>query len=267
MPESPTDRPALDAVRLAQVPGWRIEILDSTPSTNAIVADRARAGEPAGLVVTTEHQTAGRGRLDRGWEMPPRAALASSVLLRPDLPAARWPWLPLMTGVAVARALRVQGYDAAVKWPNDVLIGAAGSVGHKVCGILLERVETDLGPAAVVGIGLNTSLSAAELPVPTATSLALASAGAVDRTAVLVELLTQLARAYRELADRPAELFTAYADLSATVGAEVRAELPDGRVITGRATGVDDLGRLLIDAGGREHAVAAGDVVHARLMG
>ena len=115
-------------------------MLPETPSTNAVCADRARDGEPAGLVVTTEHQYAGRGRLDRVWEMPPRAALALSVLLRPDLPGARWPWLPLMTGVAVADTV-----GGRVKWPNDVLLGPGL---RKVCGILVERIET--GPKGAV---------------------------------------------------------------------------------------------------------------------
>ena len=66
MPEDETDRPPLDPDRLA-APGWRVEVTEASPSTNADLAARARAGEPAGLVVVTEHQTAGRGRLDRVW--------------------------------------------------------------------------------------------------------------------------------------------------------------------------------------------------------
>ena len=63
------------------------DVEEATPSTNAALAARARDGEEPGLVLVTEHQTAGRGRLDRVWETPPRASLTFSVLLRPDLPA------------------------------------------------------------------------------------------------------------------------------------------------------------------------------------
>ena len=68
-------RPSLDNERLAAgPPGLAVEVVEATPSTNAVVAERARAGAPEGLVVVTEHQTAGGGRLDRVWVTPPRAA-------------------------------------------------------------------------------------------------------------------------------------------------------------------------------------------------
>lgn len=258
---SATSRPPLDPARLA-VPGWSVEILPETPSTNAVLSARARAGAPAGSVVTTEHQIAGRGRLDRGWTMPPRAALAVSALLRPDgVPAERWPWLPLMTGVAVAGTLRDLGYAAGLKWPNDVLID-----GRKVCGILVERVETPTGPAAVVGVGLNTSLAADELPVPTATSLEIESGTPVDRTEVLAALLGRLTAAYDSWLASPDRLEADYRALSVTVGEQVRAELPDGSVLAGRATAIDRHGRLVIAHDGKETPVGAGDVVHARLV-
>jgi BirA family biotin operon repressor/biotin-[acetyl-CoA-carboxylase] ligase len=248
---------SLDAARLGALePTWRVEILAETPSTNAVCSERARAGGPAGLVITTEHQYAGRGRLDRVWEMPPRAALATSVLLRPELPAARWPWLPLMAGVAVARTV-----GGRVKWPNDVLLGPELK---KVCGILVERIETADGPAAIVGIGINTSLAAEELPVPTATSLRIERGADVDRTEVLVELLGNLSSAYALLHDDPAHLAGEYLALSATIGRRVRAELPGGKDLTGTAIGVDEHGRLLLDVAGETTAVGAGDIVHLR---
>src|SRR5919112_427923 len=76
--------------RALEPDGWRVEVLPAVGSTNAVVAERAGAGEPAGLVVVAEAQTAGRGRLDRSWTSPPRAGLTLSVLLRPDLPPVQW---------------------------------------------------------------------------------------------------------------------------------------------------------------------------------
>jgi BirA family transcriptional regulator, biotin operon repressor / biotin---[acetyl-CoA-carboxylase] ligase len=243
-----------------------VEILPATPSTNAVLAQRARDGAPEGLVLVTEHQTAGRGRLDRTWETPARSALTFSALLRPpeaQVPPQRWPWLPLLAGLAVTSTLRQEGYAAGVKWPNDVLIaGADGD--RKVCGILVERIETSQGPAAVVGIGLNTSLTAAELPVPTATSLAIESGADVDRSALLAHLLRSLFGHYADWVADPEPLRAAYAGASVTLGRRVRAELPGGEVLEGTAVAIDATGRVVVGTDAGERAVGAGDVVHLR---
>ena len=247
-PYGDLDRPPLHVRALSRAlepDGWRLEVLPAVGSTNAVVAERARAGAPAGLVVVTEHQVAGRGRLDRAWVSPPRAGLTLSVLLRPDLPTERWPWLPLWGGVAVARTLREQtGVDAVLKWPNDVLVS-----GRKLCGLL---AEVPAAGAVVLGIGLNVTTRVDELPRPDATSLALEGATTTDRDTVLRALL-------RSLGDVLAEGSPdGYRALCSTIGAPVRVELPGGRSVQGTAQAVDDAGRLVVDGVG----YAAGDVVH-----
>lgn len=255
----PADRPALDPSALV-VPGWRVEVLAESPSTNVAVAARALAGEPAGLVLAAEHQTAGRGRLDRTWVTPARAALTFSALLAPSgVPLERWPWLPLLSGLAVLDGVRrCTGVAATLKWPNDVLVD-----GRKVAGILLQRVECPAGPMAVVGVGVNVSSTRDELPVPTATSLELAGAAAVDRTALLAGVLESLTAGY-DAWRAGADPRTEYAAACSTVGRAVRVELPGESALEGRAVGVDAEGRLEVFAGGRVRALAAGDVVHVR---
>jgi BirA family biotin operon repressor/biotin-[acetyl-CoA-carboxylase] ligase len=229
--------------------GWRVEVLAATESTNAVVADRARAGEPAGLVVVAEQQTAGRGRLGRSWISPPRAGLTFSVLLRPTLPLARWGWVPLLTGVAVARGLRARtGLDAVVKWPNDVLVS-----GRKVCGVLAEVAAPG---AAVVGIGLNVTTRRDELPHDGATSLQLEGSDTTDRDTILRAVLRELSVVSTD--DDAAR--DGYRQLCATLGATVRVELPAGPPVTGIAEAVDDDGRLVVDG----TPYGAGDVVHLR---
>jgi BirA family biotin operon repressor/biotin-[acetyl-CoA-carboxylase] ligase len=236
-----------------------VEIRDRADSTNALVAERARSGEPEWLVLVAEHQVAGRGRLDRTWETPDRAALTFSVLLRPRVGADRWPWLPLLTGYAVGAALRGAGVDACLKWPNDVTVHDL-----KVAGILLERIETPDGPAAVVGIGVNVSQTAEELPVGTATSLLLQGSDP-DRTLLLGAVLDSLAEQYDVWqASGGGSLAASYQRVCTTVGSEVRVDLPTGTTLAGLAAGVDDDGRLLVETGARTVAVAAGDVVHVR---
>ncbi|MGH3369974.1 MAG: biotin--[acetyl-CoA-carboxylase] ligase, partial [Nocardioidaceae bacterium] len=151
---------------------------------------------------------------------------------------------------------------AQVKWPNDVLLED-----RKLAGILLERVDTADGPAAVVGIGLNVTLRESERPHPAATSLALEGAATTDRVTVLAAILRELATRYQTwyAADGdPSTLLPDYTELSATFGREVRAELPDGTTLTGRATGLDPDGRLVIQTPTGPHLLAAADVTHLR---
>lgn len=262
MPLDETSRVAVDPSSVA-APGWRVEVLAESPSTNALVARRAREGVPAGLVVVAEHQTAGRGRLDRTWVTPPGAALTFSLLVAPDrVPAARWPWLPLVTGLAVTDGVRrAAGVDATLKWPNDVLVR-----GRKVAGILVERVEGPAGPVAVVGVGLNVSTSREELPVGTATSLALSGATSLDRSVLLGAVLEAFTARYDGWVSAAGQgLRASYARACSTIGRQVLVALPTGATLHGVAVGVDDEGRLLVDDGSRVHVLGAGDVVHVRL--
>ncbi|MFI6519951.1 biotin--[acetyl-CoA-carboxylase] ligase [Spirillospora sp. NPDC050679] len=280
-PYGDLDRPPLNEQALRRTlvrPGgfWRgIEVVEETGSTNADLADAAREGAPEGTVLVTEVQTAGRGRLGRPWTAPPRSGLMFSMLLRPAVPAARLGWAPLLTGVAAATAVRrmterVAGgdfgeargdraVDVRLKWPNDLLVGD-----RKLAGVLAEKVDD----ALVIGIGLNVGLRAAELPVPTATSLAVEGAPLSDRAPLLRAILREFGTWYREWTALDGDpetsgLRTAYKDLCATLGREVRVQLPGDRSLTGVARDVDGAGRLVVG----DEAVSAGDVVHVRRTG
>ncbi len=260
------DRPPLDAKALEAAlvsPGgfWAdIVVSETTTSTNADLADAARSGAPEGTVHTTDHQVAGRGRLDRSWDSPEGAGIAVSVLLRPtEVPAGRWVWLPLLVGLAVAATVEECGVEAGLKWPNDVEVD-----GRKIAGILLERVDTADGPAAVAGVGLNVSMRADERPVENATSLVLEDATETDRTVVLRQLLRNLEalyRAWREAGGDPdAGIRASYRRRCVSLGSRVTVAMPDGSTLEGEAQDVDDLGRLVIDG----TPVSAGDITHVR---
>jgi BirA family biotin operon repressor/biotin-[acetyl-CoA-carboxylase] ligase len=275
-------RPPLraDALRSALVapsgPFARLEVSGRTGSTNADVV-RAAGADPGAWpdlsVLTTDHQEAGRGRLDRTWTTPARAAVAVSVLCRPGVPQARWSWLPLLTGAAVVDALRrVAGVDAGVKWPNDVLVRDPDGEARKVCGVLAEVLPAaDPADAAVVlGIGLNVTQARQELPVATATSLALAGAATTDRDTVLRAVLRSLAAAYGRWTAAGGDVTDSgvaaeVREVCWTLGRDVRVELPGGGVLAGHAEQLDDEGRLVVRlADGGVRVVAAGDVLHAR---
>lgn len=251
MQTDPRARLDQEALQAAAGPPWTVRLYDALDSTNAVAASAPERN----LVVVAEHQQAGRGRLDRVWVTPPGAALTFTAVVDPSIEDQWWPLLPLATGLAVARAT-----GAVLKWPNDVLIED-----HKVCGILIERVQTRTGPLAVVGVGINVSQTREELPVDHATSLLLAGRP-TDRTELFGEVLTGIRRNVAQLASSPHSLMGSYRHLCSTLGQQVRVELPHGESLVGRATDLDPHGRLMVDAGveGGVVAVAAGDVVHVR---
>ena len=244
---------------------WQVEVVPQTGSTNADLAARARAGEPAGLVLVTDHQVAGRGRLGRTWTAPAGSSIAMSVLLRPERDPVHWTWLPLLAGLAVADSLRaVAGVPAVLKWPNDVLVDGA-----KICGILAERVDSPAGAggaACVLGMGINVHLTADQLPVPTATSLALLRPGETFvRADIIATVLATLALLYHRWEDgRDAPLISEYEARCATLGRPVRVHRPDGSTVEGEAVGVDAEGRLRVRTAGQIVVFAAGDVTHLR---
>ncbi len=248
-----------------------VDVVGQTGSTNADVAAAAASGAAQGLVVVAESQTAGRGRLDRAWLSPPQAGLTFSVLLRPAAPRQLWGWLPLLAGLSVARAIAGVGeVETALKWPNDVLVGAQR---RKIAGVLAEVS----GDAVVLGIGVNVSTRRDELPragdgqpgalQPGATSLAIEGAVCTDRTPVLVAILRTLAEAYAGWLGGD-DVREAYLMRCETVGQSVRVDYPDGRTLTGNAVDVDDAGRLVVLGPGEIRIpVAAGDVIHLRAYG
>ncbi|MDD7939983.1 biotin--[acetyl-CoA-carboxylase] ligase [Actinomycetospora lutea] len=264
-----------DALRRALGPPsgpWAsIEVVASTGSTNADLLARAGGPDraPDRTVRVAEHQDAGRGRRDRVWEDRAGEGLTFSVLLRPrEVAVERWGWAPLLAGLALVEAVgRVSTVPAALKWPNDLLLGAEPAA--KGAGILAEvGAGTGGDRALVIGIGLNVATPAADLPAG-ATSL-VAEGADPDRPAVLVAVLRALADLDRRWRDAHGDVVAAgivddYRARCATLGREVSVTLPGDRTLAGRAVDVDRDGRLAVRApDGETTVVSAGDVVHVR---
>ncbi|MCV7178504.1 biotin--[acetyl-CoA-carboxylase] ligase [Mycolicibacterium sphagni] len=256
-------RTPLNLSSLSDLAVRRVDVVDTTGSTNADLLARHAAGEDIrGAVLLAEHQSAGRGRHGRSWSAPPRSQIALSIGVGADgVDPEGWGWLPLLTGVALVDAVRAgTGIEAGLKWPNDVLVGTG-----KLAGILAEVAAPD--PVIVVGLGLNVTLTAEEAPDPRATSLQMLGAEMLDRdalvTAILRELTTRIAE--WQAARGPDQRLTEdYRQRSLTLGSHVRALLPGGSEITGTAVDIDVLGRLSIDTGAEVATVSAGDITHLR---
>jgi BirA family biotin operon repressor/biotin-[acetyl-CoA-carboxylase] ligase len=253
---------------------WDVHRFEEIDSTNAYLHRQARLGAPEGMVAVAEHQSAGRGRLDRRWESPPGASLLASVLFRPDLDPAELHLCTAAMALAAAEACRqVAGVGPVLKWPNDVLVNE-----EKLAGVLAEA-SFDRGPgsegrpggdggaggavAVVVGLGLNIDWPGP--PEAGGTSLVELGAGPVDRAALLGALLDALS-ARRALLDSVAGRREVVAELRnrcATLGRRVRVELA-AEAVAGVATEIDDAGHLVVLTSAGPRTVSAGDVVHLR---
>jgi BirA family biotin operon repressor/biotin-[acetyl-CoA-carboxylase] ligase len=248
--------------------GRACEHLATCGSTNDFAAARGRAGAPEGLVVITDEQTGGRGRLGRSWHATPGANLTFSVLLRPARPPVEVPPLTLLAGAAVAGAIAPFGVQPRLKWPNDVqLIGPGATAGSptapkKICGILTEMAtEGDRVGHVVVGIGLNVNETA--LPPELgdrATSLALATGRPLDRVSVFAAVLAGLEDAYDDFrTNGPTAAVRRWAAYGA-IGTRARVRVGEHDV-EGVVQGLDPDGALRIAADdGRIHRVVSGEI-------
>lgn len=244
----------------------RVQVVETTDSTNADVVAAvvtSPAGWPHLSVLITDDQRAGRGRLDRSWTTPPGTALAISVVVDATMiPPAQRGWIPLAAGAAMTRAVGHQltghGGTAELKWPNDVLVD-----GGKICGILSEVVP-GAADTVVVGAGVNTRMSRADLPVTTATSFA-AIGAECDDDRLIADFVDDLGKTLARLAHDDVErVHREIEKLCVTVGREVTVSMPDGSTLQGTAARLDAEGRLVVEAGTIETVVSAGDVVHVR---
>jgi BirA family biotin operon repressor/biotin-[acetyl-CoA-carboxylase] ligase len=238
---------------------WDVRWFEEIDSTNSYLRTEARRGAPEGTVAVADHQTAGRGRLDRRWEAPPAASLLASVLFRPELDPAELHLCTVAVALAAAEACReVAGVGPVLKWPNDLLVGEA-----KLAGVLAEAEFAGAACIVVVGIGVNVAW-----PGPDGvggTCLNHLAGEQVNRQELLDALLGALSprRALLDDAGGRRRLAAELRERCATLGQRVRVELP-AEAVVGTATEIDDHGHLVVQTVAGPRTVAAGDVVHLR---
>ncbi|MDH4323094.1 MAG: biotin--[acetyl-CoA-carboxylase] ligase [Betaproteobacteria bacterium] len=250
------DRLNADAI---SVPGVDVRILGRCASTNAVLL-RERPERP--LLLATDEQTAGRGRRGRRWHSPPGCGVLLSLGLPLARPARELGGLSIVAGVAAVRALRALGAaDAALKWPNDLLVRGA-----KLGGILVETCAQGTGSLAVIGVGVNhrdaqalasrlrrrvVALDDVLRPLP-------------GRNAVIGALARELLAALRDFDTAGFEAFRRDWDsLHAYAGKALRVRLADGRVLAGVADGLAADGALQLRTHGGVRTVRNGRVALA----
>ena len=240
---------------------------DSVDSTNLEAMRQAKSGAPEGLCIVAREQTNGRGRLDRSWQSPKDAGLYFSIVLRPQLKMNAWPLITLMAALSVSDALmKACGLRVDIKWPNDLCVND-----RKLCGILAEAVETDIGQAAIVGIGIN--LKANSLPATVsdlATSVETAAGVQPDSARVLAEMLRAISERYDLLESPQGSEHTIRewcANSSYAFDRRVSVTLTH-ETFSGTTRGLESDGALRVEtSSGKIRLVRAGDVTALREAG
>lgn len=237
---------------------------ESLPSTNTEAIRLASEGSAEGLTIVADEQTAGRGRLQRTWISPRGAGLYVSVLLRPKMPMDRWALITFAASLAVSDTLFAAcDVKTDIKWPNDILAGE-----RKICGILAEAIDTIIGRAVVVGIGINLAKTAfPQHLAATATSIEEVNAYPTDREMLLAQLLENLFGWYELLHGTTGANTVRSAWISRSsyaVGRRVMISNAD-EVFQGVTSGLEEDGALRVETETEGiRIVRAGDIVSIR---
>lgn len=239
--------------------GRNIVYLDKTTSTNDIAKKLGDEGEKEGLIVISEEQTKGRGRMGRKWSTHKGDAIAMTLLLRPNIPPKDAPSITPLLALSIVEGIKdATGIECGIKWPNDVVLD-----GKKLCGILTEMKL--LGAkinyiAAGIGININQSVFEDEIS-DIATSLKRFSGLDLNRANILGEILNSLEKNYEKFKTNGISAFIKkLKKYSVLIGQRVKIELTSEN-IEGKVVDMGDEGSLIIiDDNGKLKKVISGEV-------
>lgn len=239
--------------------GQNVVYLETTNSTNEIAKEYARNGAEEGTIIIAEEQKMGRGRFSRSFYSPFAKGIWFSLILRPTFFPLEASKSTLLAAVAVCRALRSVGLpQAAIKWPNDILVD-----GRKLVGILTElSASMERIDYIVMGIGINTGIERIEFPEDfrDKTTSFLAEGIAVSRKQLLAAVLAELEKLYMVAETEGFDkILEDWKTLSCTIGNEVQV-ISEDKTFIGKAVDLDNNGCLLVDTGTKIERVIAGDV-------
>lgn len=239
-----------------------LPVVDSTNRRARLIADQ---GAPHGSGVRADRQTAGRGRLDRGWHSPAGRNLYCSYILRPRLSPEAFARLTMVAGLAAAHVLLrcSAGAGVGLKWPNDLMIG-----GKKCGGILCESFVDHADGRnnfVIVGIGINLNMTSDELPEALrsfATSLVIEGIPPVDPAIMFAALRDELLAGVAAFeADGFQSVLAGWRRLDVLAGKRTRWVTQTGDVVSGLSLGPDEQGLLRIEDDQKKiHTVISGDI-------
>lgn len=171
--------------------GKNIEHLDTIDSTNEH-AKRIAINSVDGTVILSEHQDMGKGRLGRRWDSKPHEGIWMSIILKPDMEPFKAPFITLIAGASVTKALNNLGANTLIKWPNDVILN-----GKKICGILTElSAEIERTNYVVLGIGINVKIMDFEQEIADKATSLYKEGYMLSRVDIVRNVLTEFEKLY-----------------------------------------------------------------------
>jgi len=233
----------------------------SIGSTNDLAKTLVLKNNLLPLVITTDEQSRGKGRMTRSWFSPRNKCILLTIVF-PEAPDEfKYGHYNFLISLVIASAVEtITGLNVDFKWPNDILID-----GKKICGTLSELITNENGKQIiVVGMGLNVNIEQNEFPQEIkekTTSLSIQSGANVDRGKLFVEVIRTLNTLYSVWENRGIEpLFQQWMQKCTTIGKNV-AIRTEKNYIDGSAENINQDGSLVLkDNSGKLHTIYAGDL-------
>jgi BirA family transcriptional regulator, biotin operon repressor / biotin---[acetyl-CoA-carboxylase] ligase len=237
----------------------KVSYFASVESTNALAVDQLHTNDGFGISFVTESQTLGRGRAGRTWESPEKAGVYVSTILPAELPAGALPAVGFWASLAVHEACMSEtGVRLELKWPNDLLWQ-----GRKCVGILSQARWDGQAARVVVGVGINVNRPP-EVTAALANSAVWLSEIAgreLDRTSILVSLLSIYERDFDCLGQQPNKVIEDWAGVANLTGRSVKVKSADGSALhEGIVRAIDADGALVLWTSAGLARVTLGDV-------
>lgn len=215
------------------------ETIDSTNDYAKKIGNELRDGS----VIISEEQTKGKGRLGRVWESKAGEGIWMSIILKPNIIPNKAPFITLIAGASIVKALNILGVDAKIKWPNDITIN-----NKKLSGILTElSAEIERVNYIVVGIGMNVKDTDFEEELKDkATSLYKENYN-VSRVDIVKEILCQFEKLYLDYIEKDdkKEVLDICRQYSAIINKEIYVIKNDQKELVD-CIGINEEGNLII---------------------
>ncbi|WP_214849393.1 biotin--[acetyl-CoA-carboxylase] ligase [Exiguobacterium sp. s193] len=225
--------------------GRKIFHVEETETTQRIAHDLAQQQVAEGMLVVCDYQTSGRGQLGRIWHETKGNGIAMSLIVRPDVPLDQAGQLTLLSGLALATALRDLDVPVTIKWPNDLLIA-----GRKVAGILTEmQTEGSRISSVIIGIGINVQHEEfRDVIADRATSLKLATGRTFQRAEIVATFLNQFEQMYTRWVEEGFGSFVqAWEQLADKLNQSITVRSRQ-QIVTGILRGIQADGTLMIES-------------------